>query len=121
MQRRGQVIVRRLVEYGIKAGKIGHLVSEYSGRNQEKAIPNTHKPANENTEFSIAFQDDFELKVKIAPNGTHTRAVPTPRRCRIGTTAGSCFGRTKSRNSSAAEREKNTQRFSHCSVFMNWK
>ena len=25
------------IEYGINGGKIGHLVSEYSGRNQEKA------------------------------------------------------------------------------------
>jgi len=62
------------VEYGIKDGKIGHLVSEYSGRNQENAIPNTHTPANDNTEFSVIFQDDSELNVQIAPNGTHTRA-----------------------------------------------
>jgi hypothetical protein len=61
------------VEYGIKGGKLGHLVSEHSGRNQEKAIPNTHTPANCNTEFWIKFQDDSELNVKIAPNGTHTR------------------------------------------------
>lgn len=62
------------VEYGIKGGKVGHLVSEYSGRNQEKAIPNTHTPANCNTEFWIKFQDDSELNVKIARNGTCTRA-----------------------------------------------
>ena len=46
-----------LIEYGIKGGKIGHLVSEHSGRNQENAIPNTHTPANCNTEFWIKFQD----------------------------------------------------------------
>ncbi|MGA8616734.1 MAG: AAA family ATPase [Xanthobacteraceae bacterium] len=62
------------IEYGIKGGKIGHLVSEYSGRNQERAIPNTHTPANCNTEFCITFKDDSELNVKIARNGTHTRA-----------------------------------------------
>ena len=61
------------VEYGIKGGKIEHLVSEYSGRNQEKAIPNTHTPANCNTEFWIKFQDDCELNVKIARDGRHTR------------------------------------------------
>ena len=61
------------VEYGVKDGKIGHLVSEYSGRNQEKAIPNTHTPADCNTQFWITFQDDSELNVKIARNGTHTR------------------------------------------------
>jgi AAA15 family ATPase/GTPase len=44
------------IEYGVTGGKIGHLVSEHSGRNQEKAIPNTHTPANCNTEFWIKFQ-----------------------------------------------------------------
>lgn len=61
------------VEYGINGGKIGHLISEYSGRNQENAIPNTHTPANCNTEFSITFQDDSELNVRIARDGKHTR------------------------------------------------
>jgi hypothetical protein len=61
------------IEYGVTGGRIGHLVSEHSGRNQEKAIPNTHTPANCNTEFWIKFQDDSELNVKIARNGTHTR------------------------------------------------
>jgi hypothetical protein len=61
------------IEYGINGGKIAHLVSEYSGRHQEKAIPNTHTPANCNTEFWIKFQDDSELNVKIARNGTHAR------------------------------------------------
>jgi hypothetical protein len=61
------------IEYGIKGGKIGHLVSEYSGRNQEKAIPNTHTPEDCNTEFCITFQDDSQLNVTIAPNGAQTR------------------------------------------------
>jgi hypothetical protein len=61
------------IEYGIKGGKIGHLISEYSGRNQEKAIPNTHTPADCNTGFCITFQDDSQLNVKIARNGTHMR------------------------------------------------
>ena len=61
------------VEYGVKDGKIGHLVSEYSGRNQEKAIPNTHTPADCNTQFWITFRITSELNVKIARNGTHTR------------------------------------------------
>src|SRR5437868_11992443 len=56
------------IEYGIKGGKVGHLVSEHSGRHQEKAIPNTHTAANCDTEFWIKFQDDSELNVKIAPN-----------------------------------------------------
>jgi hypothetical protein len=62
------------VEYVVKDGKLAHLTHEYSGRNQEKAIRNTHTPAGQSTEFWITFQDDAELHVKIAPNGTHTNA-----------------------------------------------
>jgi hypothetical protein len=62
------------VEYGIRDGKINHLISEYSGRNQEKAVRNTHTPANRGTELSIAFQDDSELNIKIEENGSHTRS-----------------------------------------------
>jgi len=35
------------VEYLLHKGKIGHLSHEYSGRHQEKAIPNTHKPKDD--------------------------------------------------------------------------
>ena len=62
------------IEYVINNGKLAHLTHEYSGRNQEKAIPNTHTPAGQGTEFWIKFQDGAELNVKIAPNGTHTKA-----------------------------------------------
>ena len=62
------------IEYVVNKGKLGHLTHEYSGRNQEKGIPNTHTPADRSTEFSITFQDDAELKIKIARNGSHTQA-----------------------------------------------
>jgi energy-coupling factor transporter ATP-binding protein EcfA2 len=61
------------VEYVVNNGKLAHLTHEYSGRNQEKAIRNTHTPVGQNTEFWITFQDDSELHVRIAPNGTHAR------------------------------------------------
>lgn len=61
------------IEYVINKGKLAHLSHEYSGRNQEKAIPNTHIPADRSTEFWIKFQDDAELNIKIAPDGTHTK------------------------------------------------
>ena len=38
------------VEYVLKDSKIGHLNHEYSGTRQVKAIPNTHKPKELNTE-----------------------------------------------------------------------
>lgn len=62
------------VEYVINNGKLAHLTHEYSGHNQEKAILNTHTPAGRGTEFWIKFQNDAELNVKIAPNGTHAKA-----------------------------------------------
>ena len=61
-------------EYVINDGKLGHLTHEYSGRNQEKAIPNTHMPPNRSTEFSITFQNDAELNVKITPQGTYKKS-----------------------------------------------
>lgn len=61
------------VEYVINKGKLAHLTHEYSGRNQERAIPNTHTPADRGTEFWVQFQNDAELNVKIAPNGTHAK------------------------------------------------
>jgi hypothetical protein len=62
------------IEYVVNKGKLGHLTHEYSGRHQEKGVPNTHTPAGRNTEFSITFQNDAELKVKIAPSGSHTKS-----------------------------------------------
>jgi hypothetical protein len=61
------------VEYVLHNGKLAHLAHEYSGRNQEKAIPNTHTPADRNTEFCITFLDGAALTVKIARNGTHIK------------------------------------------------
>ena len=61
------------VEYVVNNGKLAHLTHEYSGRYQEKGIPNTHTPADRNTEFWVKFQDNAELNVKIARDGTHTK------------------------------------------------
>jgi len=61
------------IEYVVNKGKLGHLTHEYSGRYQEKAIPNTHTPSDRNTEFCIKFQDNSELKVAIASDGTHSK------------------------------------------------
>jgi DNA repair exonuclease SbcCD ATPase subunit len=63
------------VEYAVNNGKLAHLTHEYSGRNQEKAIRITHTPAERSTELWMTFQDDAELHVKIAPNGTHVKAA----------------------------------------------
>jgi len=41
------------VEYVLNDGRVGHLANEYSGKRQEKAIPNTHKPKGRKTELRI--------------------------------------------------------------------
>ncbi|MBI3091991.1 MAG: AAA family ATPase [Candidatus Tectomicrobia bacterium] len=58
------------VEYVLHNGRIGHLSHEYSGKHQEKAIPNTHKPRDRKTELRITFTNDAELTVQIKPDGS---------------------------------------------------
>lgn len=60
------------VEYVLNNGKIGHLAHEYSGKHQEKAIHNTHKPKGQKTELKIRFENDSELKLVINSEGTFT-------------------------------------------------
>lgn len=60
------------VEYVLNHGKIGHLSHEYSGKNQEKAIVNTHTPDGKKTELRIKFQDGSELVTEIKWNGSST-------------------------------------------------
>jgi RecF/RecN/SMC N terminal domain len=62
------------IEYAIQNGKLAHLSHEYSGRYQEKAIPNTHTPKDRNSAFGIKFIDDSELNISIAKNGAHTKS-----------------------------------------------
>jgi recombinational DNA repair ATPase RecF len=66
------------LEYALNDGRIGHLAHEYSGKRQEKAIPNTHMPVDRKPELSITFADDSELKIEIQPDGTHTRSGGEP-------------------------------------------
>ena len=58
------------VEYAIKAGSIEHLRTEYSGSNQARAIPNTHKPDVSKTALKFKFKDGAELKIDFDPNGS---------------------------------------------------
>lgn len=60
------------VEYVLGDGKIGHLTHEYSGKRQEKAVPNTHKPQGRTTELMIKFKDASQLNVEIAKDGSST-------------------------------------------------
>jgi len=60
------------VEYVIRDGKINHLAHEYSGRRQERAILNTHKPSTSEASILIRFQDDTELVVAIDSEGCST-------------------------------------------------
>lgn len=60
------------VEYVLNDGKIGHLAHIYSGKRQEKAIPNTHKPQGRKIELRIKFKDNSELKTEITQDGSPT-------------------------------------------------
>lgn len=60
------------IEYVLNNGKIGHLAHEYSGKHQEKAIHNTHKPRGQKTELGIKFADDSQLKILIISDGSFT-------------------------------------------------
>jgi len=60
------------IEYVLNNGKIRHLAHEYSGKRQERAIPNTHKPENRKTEIHIEFNNGSDLKVQITPDGFAT-------------------------------------------------
>jgi len=62
------------VEYILNNGRITHLAHEYSGKHQEKAVHNTHKPQGRTTELMIKFQDGSELKTEIAQNGISTNS-----------------------------------------------
>lgn len=63
------------IEYVICNGRIDHLAHEYSGRRQEKAIPNTHTPTNEKCRVVIKFADESEHKVEITKNGSASATV----------------------------------------------
>lgn len=58
------------IEYILHAGRIGHLTHEYSGKHQEKGVPNTHTPKDRQTEISITFANNGELRTTIAADGT---------------------------------------------------
>lgn len=62
------------LEYALNDGRIGHLAHEYSGKRQEKAVPNTHVPEGRKPELGITFADDSELKIEIQRDGTHSRS-----------------------------------------------
>ncbi len=58
------------VEYALNDGRIGHLAHEYSGKKQENAVPNTHKPDGANAEFCIEFCDGSAVKTEIRSDGS---------------------------------------------------
>jgi hypothetical protein len=60
------------VEYVLNDGRIGHLAHEYSGKRQEKAVPNTQKPHGRKIELRIKFKDGSELNTEITQDGSAT-------------------------------------------------
>ena len=62
------------VEYVINNGSIEHLRHEYSGANQAKAIPNSHKPDGSKSALRFKFEDDSELKIDFNSNGSSRKS-----------------------------------------------
>lgn len=60
------------IEYVLEDGKIKHLAHEYSGKKQEKAVANTHRPKGQQAKISIRFKDNSELEIEIAESGSYT-------------------------------------------------
>jgi len=61
------------IECAINEHKIKHLSHEYSGRRQEKAIPNTHKPEGQETKIGFKFQDDSSIEFSLDDDCRPTR------------------------------------------------
>src|SRR5262245_43160285 len=62
------------LEYVLNDGRISHLAHEYSGKNQVRAVPNTHRPRDQKTALRIVFKEGEELSVEIKPSGASTRS-----------------------------------------------
>jgi recombinational DNA repair ATPase RecF len=60
------------VEYTLRGGRITHLAHEYSGRNQEKAVLNTHRPSDSQAWIEIELSDRTEIRVDISEAGVAT-------------------------------------------------
>lgn len=60
------------VEYILNNGRINHLAHEYSGKRQERAIHNTHKPQGEKTRLIVTFKDGSVQETEIKQNGSAT-------------------------------------------------
>ncbi len=59
------------VEYALRGGRIQHLAHEYSGRNQEKAVLNTHRPADTEAGFCISLAGGGRVDIEISSSGAH--------------------------------------------------
>jgi energy-coupling factor transporter ATP-binding protein EcfA2 len=59
------------IEAILRKGKVGHLSHEYAGRNQEKALVNTERPAGTASEISVVLTDGSSATVEWQ------RAAPT--------------------------------------------
>ncbi len=85
------------VEFALNDGRIGHFSHEYSGKKQEKGIPNTHKPADRTSELTIRLMDGSEYKAHIQESGSHSTPGSSP------TIANWSYRRTVLRQNEVAE------------------
>ena len=60
------------VEFAIQGGRIEHLATEHSGRNQEYAIPNVLIPNGVKSRITIQLKDKPEIDIRISKDGHAT-------------------------------------------------
>ena len=63
------------IEYTLRDGRIEHLAHEYSGKNQERAVLNTHQPKGSEAHVVITLADGADVTVSIAENGANSSVI----------------------------------------------
>jgi len=109
------------VEYVLSNGRIRHLAHEYSGKHQEKGIPNTHKPEDRKATLNIKFKDDSELRTEIRDNGSFTRTGAEVVAMDTWDYRRTVLSRTRSPHSSTTPKETSTRPCCLCSAWTRWR
>jgi len=61
------------IEYVLCDGRVKHLAHEYSGKRQEKGLPNTHMPKDEHASLHVVLTDKSEVRIAIQRDGRSSR------------------------------------------------
>ena len=65
------------IEYALR-GRVLHLAHEYSGKHQERALLNTHRPPSQKASIRITFADKSTRTITIDKAGAATAGPGRP-------------------------------------------